>query len=360
MASTTIIRIEGVKEAFTDETAHFDLQTNVTAELKSLLDESVSKATVSFKSESAPGVFTYEITYTPTIRGRHELSVRMNGVDVSGSPFKVFVQHPPNQLGKPFKVLNGLQRPMAAVGPQKRVYIASSTSQTVTVFDKRPVLIQKIGGYAKLPFEGDGPQRIATDDDGNMYMTTMVGRLLKVDENGESIESLAVETGYSLRGVKVHNGRVFVCDMKNSKVQVFDADLKFIKSFHVMDGSGKGPSRPMDLSFDAEGNIYITCEYSGVQVVDGNGQYLRHFGQKSEGDEKLGNPRGIHVFGDHVYVSENSNHCISVFNTSGDFITSFGKQGDRRGELINPLAIAVDNDGFVYVCDSGNERVQVF
>ena len=142
--------------------------------------------------------------------------------------------------------------------------------------------------------------------------------------------------------------------------EVFDTELNFVRSFgHATDGSGKGFDQPRDLSFDAEGKIYI-CEYSRVQVVDENGQYLYHFGQKNEGAEQLMDARGISVFGDNVYISEYNNHCISVFKTSGEFITSFGKKGSGRGELNNPHAIAIDSDGFVYVCDCGNQRVQVF
>lgn len=364
MAST--LRIEGVKEFYTYETAHFDLETNVTAELKSLVDESISKATVQFKSESAPGIFTYEIAYTPTIRGRHELTVKVNGVDVSGSPFKVFVRHPPTQLGKPFKVLNGLNNAVGVtVGQNKTVYVARDISYTVSVFDKRPVWIRSIGKYGMPPFGGNGPYGIATDDDGYIYVATNFGHLLKVDMDGEIIKSLVVEKGNSLRGIKMHKGRLFVCDVKNHKVHIFDTELNSLSSFYVMDITGEGYNRPMDLSFDAQGKIYI-CDYRSVQVVDANGQYLNHFSKKEDGAEngdgaeKITDPRGIHVFGDHVYISEYSDHCISVFSTDGDFITSFGKQGEERGELEKPRGITVDVDGFVYICDNGNERVQVF
>ena len=46
-----------------------------------------------------------------------------------------------------------------------------------------------------------------------------------------------------------------------------------------------------------------------------------------------------------------------MFRTSGEFIYSFEKKGS---ELHNPFGIAVDQDGFVFVCDTGNSRIQVF
>ena len=40
--------------------------------------------------------------------------------------------------------------------------------------------------------------------------------------------------------------------------------------------------------------------------------------------------------------------------------TSCGIPGTIRGELKGPRDIAIDQDGFVFVCDTGNNRVQVF
>ena len=61
-----------------------------------------------------------------------------------------------------------------------------------------------------------------------------------------------------------------------------------------------------------------------------------------------------------MYVTEYSNTRVSLFRTSGEFVHSFGKVGSGRGELNSPRGIAVDQDGFVYVCDNGNRRIQVF
>ena len=58
-----------------------------------------------------------------------------------------------------------------------------------------------------------------------------------------------------------------------------------------------------------------------------------------------------------MYVTEWRNNRVSVFRTSGEFIYSFEKKGS---ELHNPFGIAVDQDGFVFVCDTGNSRIQVF
>jgi len=75
---------------------------------------------------------------------------------------------------------------------------------------------------------------------------------------------------------------------------------------------------------------------------------------------KLNCPEGIHIASDCVYVSNCDNHCVAVFQLSGEFLTSFGKEGRGRGEFRRPRGIVFDCDGFLYVCDWWNHRIQVF
>ena len=69
----------------------------IQATLKSLVDVTSSvQATV---SQNGAGVYT--ITFTPRVRGRHDLIVTVNGKEIAGSPFRVFVKIHPTQLGQP-------------------------------------------------------------------------------------------------------------------------------------------------------------------------------------------------------------------------------------------------------------------
>ena len=149
-------------------------------------------------------------------------------------------------------------------------------------------------------------------------------------------------------------------DQSNNRIQVFDLELMFITSFGTK-GSGQGQyDRPSDLVFDSQGNIYVS-EFGNnrVQVLDPNGHYLRHFGDESV-PGKLNKPEGIHVANNCVHVSDSGDNRILVFQLSGAFLTSFGKEGRGRGEFCHPIGIVLDCDGFLYVCDLLNQRIQVF
>ena len=152
-----------------------------------------------------------------------------------------------------------------------------------------------------------------------------------------------------------------MCDKDKGRVQVFDSDLNFVQSFGTH-GDGPGQfKQPWDIDFDAQGNIYVVDLHKGqVIVFSEDGQYLRHFGQKGQGKGEFNEPNGLCVSGEYVYITEYVSSRVSVFCTSGEFVHSFGKFGSGRGELRFPRGIAIDQDGFVFVCDVGNKRIQVF
>ena len=139
----------------------------------------------------------------------------------------------------------------------------------------------------------------------------------------------------------------YVCDSNNHRIQVFDLDLNFIRSIGSC-GSGRG-------EFDKpHGNMYVADEGNGrVQVMDSSGRFIREFGRG-----KLRGPSGLLIADKYVYVSDFSGNCIVVYETSGQYVTSFGRPGQHEGEFRRPFCITSCVDGFIHVCDHGNDRVQ--
>ncbi len=61
-----------------------------------------------------------------------------------------------------------------------------------------------------------------------------------------------------------------------------------------------------------------------------------------------------------VYVADTWNHRIQKFDSDGNFITKFGTLGSAPGQFNEPEGIAVGPDGSLYIADTGNNRIQVF
>ena len=96
---------EGITRAEKHKTSEFMVQLadaegdpcvteqEVVVELKSLVDGSIVKADVVSKSPT-----TYSVSYQPSKSGEHELSVKVNGIYINGSPFALFVHNIPDRL----------------------------------------------------------------------------------------------------------------------------------------------------------------------------------------------------------------------------------------------------------------------
>ena len=335
------------------------LQQNVTAELQAQGKSPAISAAVAVISPSR-----YEVSYTAVSRGQHKLHVRVNGNEINGSPFTMTVYPDPTQLGHPVRVVTDMNRPFSiAFNSRGEMIVSEQGAHKVSVFDIRGKRVRTFGSRGKRPEQMEFPAGIAVDDMDNIYVGnnyklqkfTSRGELIKcVDQKGSKEGEFDV-----ILGLTVHREQVYVCDRDNNRIQVFDLDLNFIRSIGSR-GKGRGEfNGPYDVKFDTAGNMYV-AEYGNnrVQVMDSSGQFIRVFGQEGEG--KLDRPSALHIADKYVYVSDYWNHCIVVYETSGQFVTSFGRRGQREGKFTYPYCITSCADGFIYVCDHYNNRVQIF
>ena len=303
---------------------------------------------------------THEIQYTSAKRGRHQVSVAVNGVQIPGSPFALCVRTPPTALCKPVQVIEGLNFPMGIATNRDSEIIVS-----VLELERCGVYVLTRGGGKKRWFGTKGkacPCGVAVDKDGSIFVADVdKHRVQKFAKDGQLLKSLS--SGLcGPRGLELNdtNNKLYVCDTGNHRIQVFDSELNFCTLFGRQ-GSGPGQfNQPWDISFDSSTSLSYVSDNGNdrIQVLDQDGAYIREFSQK--GSTSISCPYYIHVDGDLVYVSEPESNCVSVFTTGGVFVCSIGAMGSRIGELVGPTGVTVDRDGFVYICDHYNNRIQKF
>jgi len=61
-----------------------------------------------------------------------------------------------------------------------------------------------------------------------------------------------------------------------------------------------------------------------------------------------------------VYILDSGNNRIQVFDRQGNYKRTIGRRGQGPGDLINPGSITIDNHNNLLVADSGNHRIQSF
>lgn len=367
-----ILQGAGLEAATTNQEARFTLdlvdvqghicQTKqaVRAELKSEVEENSTTIKATLVNHSSP---TYELGYVPIQRGRHVLSVHVNNVDIA--TFKVFVQHPPTQLDKPTTMITGVLPNRVSLSPDGLLYVSESQHSRISVFSRDGKKVRSIGMIGCPPFGYSKTTGVAVHSNGETYVSTFASKVYRLDKKGGVVGVVGKEGSGNgefkwADGIKIFNDQLYVCDYGNSRVNVFDLDLKFVRTFGKKEGPGK-LTNPADLALDGHGNVYV-ADYSSHSVVvfSPDGSYLSHFGGEGEEKGRLRSPVGICTTPHYVYVSEQGNNRISIFHTSGQFVGTLCKGGSGEGELNYPWGIAVDQDGFLFICDSKNSRIQIF
>ncbi len=325
--------------------------TEVVSELKSLYNGSVMKCNV---DQSGPG--EYRIQYTPTVRGRHELTVSVDGQQVAGSPFPVFVSISPTQLGKPVKVWVNINYPRGITTNSENNVIVVGDKGCILKLDKNEKKTVLVSNSLSQLTNLIG---IATDSEDNIYCTDRESnKIMKCDKNGGNVQVYEVHqvVGPGHRGVAVVGDEVMLCEHNNEgNIMIYDRELKH-KRHIQQDDAGEF----YYISADLHSNIYVTDYHEYIRVFSKEGVFLHSFGCDSNGVARLETPYGVCVSGCYVYVTDFDGDNVSVFTTSGDYVTSFGQCGNNEDDFLGPYGVCVDKDGFVYVADCCNHRVQCF
>ena len=247
-----------------------------------------------------------------------------------------------------------------AFNNREEMIVIEYLGHRLSILDTRGQKIRTFGSRGDSPHQMIHPRGIATDDSGNIYVSS-AHKLQKFTSTGELIKCVGREGGKEgefdvPRGLTLRDNLVYVCDRDNNRIQVFDLDLNFVRSIGSR-GSGRGEfDAPSDVKFDTAGNMYVAeWRNKRVQVMDSSGRFIREFGQG-----KLSGPSGLLIADKYVYVSDFSGSCIVVYETSGQYVTSFGRPGRNEGEFRVPYCISSCVNGFIHVCDCWNNRVQIF
>jgi DNA-binding beta-propeller fold protein YncE len=129
---------------------------------------------------------------------------------------------------------------------------------------------------------------------------------------------------------------------------------------------GSGPGQfdiPWGVTVDPNsGEVFVVDQNNNrVQVFDANGQFLRQFGTFGSGAGQFNLPFGIAIdTGGDLFVTEMGNHRVQKVSNAGTPLAMWGSVGNGNGQFNTPTGILVGSDGNVFVCDGLNHRIQKF
>ncbi|MFQ6032620.1 MAG: hypothetical protein ACE5K2_06840 [Candidatus Zixiibacteriota bacterium] len=115
------------------------------------------------------------------------------------------------------------------------------------------------------------------------------------------------------------DGRLYVVDTLNFRVQIFDAKGNFLAKFGKVGDSPGCFYRPKWICLDSEGHIYVAdAAFNNVQIFDQQGRLLLFFGTFGYGRADLRLPAGLFIDRrDNIFVVDQYNHRIQVYKYLG-------------------------------------------
>ena len=172
------------------------------------------------------------------------------------------------------------------------------------------------------------------------------GAVLAYDGTGRLIRRLRApgRDGYRPAAVALHGGRLYVADIHAHYVDVFSAcDGAFLDSFGGL-GSEEGRFYfPMGVTVDAGGNVYVAdMMNSRVQVFDDQHAPFLSIGQRGNRFGDLGKPRHLAASPDGVlFIADVEFAHVHLFNRRGQLLMLLGGPEDKPGGTPAPVGVAL-------------------
>ncbi|HEY7778108.1 MAG TPA: 6-bladed beta-propeller [Nitrososphaeraceae archaeon] len=240
-----------------------------------------------------------------------------------------------------------------ALDSSGRVYVAEFANNRIQIFKGNGAFSKAWGTLGAGDGQFNGPSDVAVDNAGHIYV---------VDTNNRRIQKFDLANPCPAGTAQVVAGICFV-----TKWGTFGtANGQFI--------GARG------IAVDSSGYVYVVDQNNHrVQKFTNNGEFVGKWGTEGSASGQFRYPFGIAVDSSgYVYVADRENNriqkfLIQKFNTTipcpagtaqvvfgACLVTKWGSEGLANGQFKEPIAVAVDGMGRIYVSDHSNHRIQAF
>jgi len=267
------------------------------------------------------------------------------------------------------KVLFQLAEPYGvAVDSKNNLYVADQKVGAIFIFNTETRDVELIKNKVHAHFA-----RIiglAMDDNDRLFVSDPGLRHVLVFNSAHKAEDIITEGLVSPGGLAIdrENRQLYVSDVELDQVLVYDADTFKLKrkigaTGHNHELTSPGDfSKPTGLAVDQEGNLYVADTLNNrIEIFDADGKFISTFGKAGDGPGYFARPKGVAIDGDgHIWVADGQQDRVQIFNKDAQLLISFGGHGLLPGQFQGLVGITVDKANRVFTSEIFPGRVQQF
>ena len=263
-----------------------------------------------------------------------------------------------------------LVRPVGmAVDSRGQLYVSDQKTGGIFIFntETRDTTFIRNGREARFSLVNG----LAIDDndrlfvaDGELHHVLVFDAQHKlVDEVQEGMQDpvgLAIDT---------ENRFLYVVDEGLDQVLVYDADsFKLLRKIgttghnHELTTEGNFGA-PFGAAVDKDGNLNVTDMLNNrIEVFDADGNFVRTWGKIGDAVGEFGRPKGIAVDSDgHIWVADQALDRVTIFGNKGELLMAFGTHGKIASQFKGLLGITIDKANRVFTLEQyPTGKVQIF
>lgn len=266
----------------------------------------------------------------------------------------------------------GLAKPYAIAVHAGRLYLTDTADRSVTVFD---IPGERFFKFSAIPGGTlSKPLGIDVDNAGNVYVADATRKGIFVfDRDGQFLRRLGDDKTFdrvSSVTVDPDGARVYAVDIggissENHRVRVLDGKTGALKFDIGKRGTAPGEfNLPRDLAIGKDGRLYVVDGGNfRIQVFDRDGKYLTSWGKVGKQLGDFARPKEIATDAEgNVYVVDAAFGNFQIFSPDGDLLLVVGDRGEFNvpAQYMLPSGIFVDEDGRVYMVDQWFRKIDVF
>jgi len=211
------------------------------------------------------------------------------------------------------------------------------------------VVRDKMSGVWGIAFRQDGVWAVTNNSNHRAYVLNCQNQVEKtIGESGSNNGQFMNPRGITFDT----KNNLYIVDSGNHRVQKFDGKRGYTYLLQFGGGSGEGKlNHPYGITTH-NGRVYVADQGNHQIAIFqcDNGKFCSNIASSHH----LSQPYDVVVNAqNNLLVADYKNHCILTFTLEGHYIGKFGTQGSAS-------SLTTDVNGFILVVENSNRRVSIF